>query len=75
MRKNSQKSMLASFHYNPKGSNAINDPSEHFDYFYKIILIGDLKVGKTNLLLRLTKDNYEPESKATFGVEFETKTT
>lgn len=67
--------MLASFHYNPKGSNAINDPSEHFDYFYKIILIGDLKVGKTNLLLRLTRDNYEPESKATFGVEFETKTT
>ena len=69
--------MLGNWQYGSliRSPNAINDPSEHFDYFYKIVLIGDLKVGKTNLLLRLTRDNYEPEQKATFGVEFETKTT
>jgi predicted NACHT family NTPase len=35
-------------------SNAINDPTEQFDYFYKIIIIGDERVGKTNFLLRIT---------------------
>lgn len=69
--------MLGNWQYGSfsKPPNAINDPLEHFDYFYKIVLIGDLKVGKTDLLLRLTRGTYEPERKATFGVEFETKTT
>ena len=41
-------------------SNAINDPNEHFDYFYKIIIIGDEFVGKTNFLLRCAKGFYQP---------------
>jgi len=55
-------------------SNAINDPSEHFDYFYKIIVIGDEFVGKTNFLLRVSKGYYDPKPKTTYGVEFEFKT-
>jgi small GTP-binding protein len=51
-------------------SNALNDPSEHFDYFYKIIIIGDEFVGKTNFLLRCAKGFYDPKPKTTFGVEF-----
>ena len=37
-------------------SNAINDPNEKFDYFYKIIVIGDEFVGKTNFLLRISRN-------------------
>ena len=40
-------------------SNAAHDSSEHFDYFYKIIVIGDEGVGKTNFLLRISKGYYE----------------
>lgn len=59
---------------NKNDSRVIDDPSEHFDYFYKIIIIGDEGVGKSNLLLRLTKGNYEESPKTTYGVEFEVKT-
>jgi GTPase SAR1 family protein len=55
-------------------SNAVNDPQERFDYFYKIIVIGDEKVGKTNYLMRVTRNYYEPQPKTTYGVEFEFKT-
>jgi GTPase SAR1 family protein len=55
-------------------SNALNDPNEKFDYFYKIIVIGDEFVGKTNFLLRVSKNYYDPEPKTTYGVEFEFKT-
>ena len=41
-------------------SNALNDPMEAFDYFYKIIVIGDEAVGKTNFLLRIAKNFYDP---------------
>ena len=55
-------------------SNAINDPNEEFDYFYKIIIIGDEFVGKTNFLLRISKGYYDPKPRTTYGVEFEFKT-
>mmetsp|Transcript_33221 Transcript_33221/g.50923 ORF Transcript_33221/g.50923 Transcript_33221/m.50923 type:complete len:117 (+) Transcript_33221:1206-1556(+) len=55
-------------------SNAVNDPQEHFDYFYKMIIIGDEKVGKTNFLLRVANGIYDPSPKTTFGVEFVFKT-
>ena len=29
---------------------------ENYDYLFKIVLIGDSGVGKSNLLLRYTKD-------------------
>lgn len=50
--------------------NAVNDPTESFDYFYKIIIIGDERVGKTNFLLRVSKDFYEAQPKTTYGVEY-----
>lgn len=55
-------------------SNAINDPNEQFDYFYKIIVIGDERVGKTNFLFRIARGYYDPLPKTTYGVEFELKT-
>ncbi|KAH0785312.1 ras-related protein RABA2a-like [Histomonas meleagridis] len=44
------------------------------DFLLKIVLIGDSGVGKTNLLSRFTRDQFNPESKSTIGVEFATKT-
>ena len=51
-------------------SNALDNPSEQFDYFYKIIVIGDEVTGKTNFLLRCAKGYYDPKPKTTYGVEF-----
>lgn len=55
-------------------SRALDDPQESFDYFYKIIVIGDESVGKTNFMLRITKGFFEKKPKTTYGVEFEFRT-
>lgn len=47
---------------------------EDYDYLFKIVLIGDSGVGKTNLLSRFIKNEFNLESKPTIGVEFATKT-
>lgn len=47
---------------------------EDFDYLFKIVLIGNSAVGKTNILSRLTRDEFHTDSKATIGVEFGTIT-
>jgi len=41
---------------------------------FKIVLVGDSGVGKTNLLTRFSKNEFSIESKTTIGVEFATKT-
>lgn len=46
---------------------------EDYDHLFKIVLIGDSGVGKSNLLLRFTKNEFNLESKTTIGVEFATK--
>ena len=40
---------------------------------YKIVLIGDSGVGKSNILWRFTNDKFDVESKTTLGVEFASK--
>ncbi len=55
-------------------SKALEDPYEPFDYFYKFIIIGDEKVGKSNLLLRIVKNEFKRRPKQTYGVEFDFKT-
>ena len=45
-----------------------------YDYLFKIVLIGDSDVGKSQFLSRFTKNEFNLESKATIGVEFATKT-
>mmetsp|Transcript_47763 Transcript_47763/g.55248 ORF Transcript_47763/g.55248 Transcript_47763/m.55248 type:complete len:219 (+) Transcript_47763:44-700(+) len=44
-----------------------------YDFLFKIVIIGDSGAGKSNLLLRYTKNEFNLESKATIGVEFATK--
>jgi small GTP-binding protein len=38
-----------------------------------VVLIGDSGVGKSNLLSRFTRNEFNIESKSTIGVEFATK--
>ncbi|RAL44765.1 hypothetical protein DM860_003524 [Cuscuta australis] len=47
---------------------------EDYDYLFKVVLIGDSGVGKSNLLSRFTKNEFSSESKSTIGVEFATRT-
>ncbi|EAL47212.1 Rab family GTPase [Entamoeba histolytica HM-1:IMSS-B] len=46
---------------------------DDYDYLYKVVMIGDSGVGKSNLLLRFTRDEFDPEKKSTIGVEFSSK--
>uniref|UniRef100_A0A7S3Y927 Uncharacterized protein n=1 Tax=Lotharella globosa TaxID=91324 RepID=A0A7S3Y927_9EUKA len=44
-----------------------------YDFLFKVVLIGDSGVGKSNLLSRFTRNEFNLESKSTIGVEFATK--
>jgi GTP-binding protein EngB required for normal cell division len=44
-----------------------------YDYLFKVVLIGDSGVGKSNLLSRFTRNEFNLESKSTIGVEFATR--
>ncbi|KAG8367926.1 hypothetical protein BUALT_Bualt16G0123500 [Buddleja alternifolia] len=50
------------------------DFNQKIDYVFKIVLIGDSAVGKSQLLARFARNEFSLESKATIGVEFQTKT-
>ena len=43
------------------------------DYFFKVVVIGDSGVGKSNLLSRFTRNEFNIESKSTVGVDFATR--
>eukprot|EP00301_Raphidiophrys_heterophryoidea_P019660 c4547_g1_i1.p1 GENE.c4547_g1_i1~~c4547_g1_i1.p1 ORF type:complete len:228 (-),score=67.09 c4547_g1_i1:30-677(-) len=46
---------------------------DEYDFLFKIVLIGDSGVGKSNLLSRFTRNEFTLESKSTIGVEFATR--
>ena len=43
------------------------------DYKLKVVVVGDSGVGKTNLIKRFVSNTYNPNTKATVGVEFLSK--
>ncbi|CAL5411335.1 unnamed protein product [Camellia sinensis] len=53
---------------------ADDDYDYDYDYLFKVVLIGDSGVGKSNLLSRFTRNEFSLESKSTIGVEFATRT-
>lgn len=55
-------------------NTAEEDYGYDYDYLFKIVLIGDSGVGKSNLLSRFTTNEFNLESKSTIGVEFATRT-
>ncbi|GAB4828106.1 Ras- protein RABA4d [Ancistrocladus abbreviatus] len=55
-------------------SNLYGDFNQKVDYVFKVVLIGDSAVGKSQLLARFARNDFSLDSKATIGVEFQTKT-
>lgn len=47
---------------------------QRIDYVFKVVLIGDSAVGKSQLLARFARNEFSLDSKATIGVEFQTRT-
>ena len=47
--------------------------NELYDFVGKIVVIGESNVGKSNILTRYCKNEFEKETKMTIGVEFFTK--
>ena len=62
------------FIYRLELSNLYCNFSKMIDYVFKIVLIGDSAVGKSQLLTRFAWNEFNLDSKATIGVEFQTKT-
>jgi len=52
---------------------AMSGKDDEYDYLFKVVLIGDSGVGKSNLLSRFTRNEFNLESKSTIGVEFATR--
>ena len=46
---------------------------ENYDLIFKLVLIGDSGVGKTNILTRYTKNEFSLATQTTVGVEFGSK--
>ncbi|TNN02218.1 hypothetical protein fugu_009705 [Takifugu bimaculatus] len=47
---------------------------EAYNFVFKVVLIGESGVGKSNLLSRYTKNEFNHDSRTTIGVEFSTRT-
>ncbi|KAJ9537936.1 hypothetical protein OSB04_030669 [Centaurea solstitialis] len=46
---------------------------DDYDYLFKVIMIGDSGVGKSNLLSKFTRNEFSLDYKSTIGVEFGTR--
>lgn len=47
---------------------------DSYDFLYKIVLLGDMSVGKTCILSRYMKAMFPRDVRNTIGVEFATRT-
>ena len=51
----------------------MSQAGNNYELLYKIIIIGNAGVGKSNILSRYVKDEFREKSKSTIGVELGTK--
>ncbi|KAK2493309.1 hypothetical protein MC885_012971 [Smutsia gigantea] len=51
-----------------------NGTEDDYNFVFKVVLIGESGVGKTNLLSRFTRNEFSHDSRTTIGVEFSTRT-
>eukprot|EP00475_Leptophrys_vorax_P037737 TRINITY_DN6546_c0_g1_i2.p1 TRINITY_DN6546_c0_g1~~TRINITY_DN6546_c0_g1_i2.p1 ORF type:complete len:245 (+),score=55.58 TRINITY_DN6546_c0_g1_i2:28-735(+) len=59
-----------------QGSNVVRQSSAtstYYDHLFKIVLVGDSGVGKSNILSRFTKNAFTEDERSTIGVEFATR--
>ncbi|KAI9072116.1 hypothetical protein K1719_015253 [Acacia pycnantha] len=55
-------------------SGGYGEANQKIDYVFKVVLIGDSAVGKSQILARFARNEFSMDSKATIGVEFQTRT-
>eukprot|EP01018_Ginkgo_biloba_P005231 Gb_18551 [translate_table: standard] len=55
-------------------TSGYGDMNQKIDYVFKVVLIGDSAVGKSQILARFARNEFSLDSKATIGVEFQTRT-
>ena len=46
---------------------------DNYEMMFKVVLVGDSSVGKTNIMSKYLKNEFHEDSKATVGVEFGSK--
>lgn len=51
-----------------------NTADQHFDYMFKILIIGNSSVGKTSFLFRYADDSFTSAFVSTVGIDFKVKT-
>ncbi|THV00544.1 Rab11 in complex with Rab11-family interacting protein 2 [Dendrothele bispora CBS 962.96] len=49
-----------------------NTQGSKYEYVFKVLLLGDSGVGKSNLVIRYQRDEFSPQSRNTIGVDFST---
>ncbi|XP_028755186.1 ras-related protein Rab11C [Neltuma alba] len=55
-------------------SGGYGEANQKIDFVFKVVLIGDSAVGKSQILARFARNEFSLDSKATIGVEFQTRT-
>ncbi len=54
-------------------SMSYQQPKSEYSYSVKFIIVGDSSVGKSNILLRFSRNVFDPGHQATLGIEFANK--
>ena len=49
--------------------------TESYEFMFKVVLVGDMSVGKTNIIAKYLKNQFNEDYKTTIGVEFHSKIT
>ena len=47
--------------------------TENYEFMFKVVLVGDMSVGKTNIIAKYLKNEFSEDYKTTIGVEFHSK--
>ena len=47
--------------------------TENYEFMFKVVLVGDMSVGKTNIIAKYLKNDFSEDYKTTIGVEFHSK--
>ena len=47
--------------------------TESYEFMFKVVLVGDMSVGKTNIIAKYLKNEFSEDYKTTIGVEFHSK--
>ena len=59
--------------YEESDESNINNSKSESSYSVKFIIVGDSSVGKSNILLRFSRNVFDPGHQATLGIEFANK--